>query len=137
MSFLMGLPVLVTLLAVTGGLALCAQSATAYQPGKKNKQALNLNMKQERTYNYPVEVYDVERLHEKTRKHKQTRDPGALWQRSMKVLKETKFSISMVCYFHYCLTVEVPVTVIVYFLEELYGLTDEWQMTSACLSSML
>ena len=136
MSFLMGLPILAALLAVTGGSYLFARSATVHQP-KKSRQTLNLNLKQERTFNYPVDVYDAEKLHEKTREHKQTRDPGARCRRSMKVLKETKFSISMACYFHYCLTVEVPLTVIVYFLEELHELTHEWQMTSACLSSML
>ena len=127
---------LAVLLAATVGSHHSVLCGTVKQP-KKGSNILNLHLGKERTFNYPVEVFDAERLHEKTYEQKKTRDPGARWQRSIRVLNETKISLSMACYLYYCITVEIPISVVVVIAEELFELVDEYQMLSSCLSTMM
>ena len=114
---------------------LCVPSVMMAKSEKKS--VLNLKVKKERTYAYPVDVYQAEDLGSRTEEQSQTRNPRARWQRAMKVVKETRVTVSMICYLYFCVTVEIPLTVLVYIVEEIYAVSEDYHILSTIVASVI
>ena len=115
--------------------SLCVPTVTMAKAEKK-KNVLNLKVMKARTYAYPLDVYQEEDLGSRKEEQSQTRNPRARWQRAMKVVKETRVTVSMICYLYFCVTVEIPLTVLVYIVEEIYAVSEDYHILSAVVASV-